>query len=359
MRAIVLVGGEGTRLRPLTWHTPKQLVPILNRPLIKHLLGHLRKHGITQVTLALTRRSDAVRQALGDGSALGVDLDYAYEETPLGSGGAIASIASAGGWDEPFLVCNGDLITDLDITDFITTHRARGAELSLSLYKVADPSAFGVVALEGDSRIARFVEKPPREEAPSNFINAGTWLFEPSVLARMDATHANRVEDVLFPSLAASGGAIHGYLHRGYWRDVGNPETYLRTNIDLAKGKCPALLALLPNEIQSALASGTTLVAQSARIEPSARLRGAVIIGSETELAADAEVRDSVLWDGVVVGAGAVVHDSVLASGVRLGAGAVVKGAIVGHGAVIGDGERLEPGASIEPDAQYAATVSR
>ena len=235
MRAIVLVGGEGTRLRPLTLRTLKQLVPVLHRPLLEHLLMQLRAHGITAITLAMTRHSEAVERVFGDGAALGLHLDYAYEETPLGSGGAIASAAA--GWREPFLVCNGDLLTDLDVTAFCAAHRARRAELSIALHEVDDPSPFGVVVLGAGARITRFVEKPPRESAPSRMINAGAWLFEPTLLAEMDGTRFNRVEDALFPTLAAAGRAMFGFVHAGYWLDVGTPHKYRQAEEDLQAGR--------------------------------------------------------------------------------------------------------------------------
>ena len=355
MRAIILVGGEGTRLRPLTLRTPKQLVPVLNRPLLDHLLLHLKAHDITSITLALTRRNEAVRAAFGDGSRLGVAIDYAYEDTPLGSGGAIASVAA--GWGETFLVCNGDIVTDLDVTAFIEAHRARQAELSLALYEVDDPSAFGVVVLDADARVTRFVEKPPREEAPSHLINAGFWLFEPLLLAEMDATQFNRVEDALFPTLADAGRAISGYRHDGYWIDVGNPEAYRRVNLDLLRGACRGIAVPESSDARISGAASVVppvLVGAGTVIEAGAILGGPVLTGDRCVIATGAQVSGSVLWDDVSVAEGAVVVDSVLASGVRVGAGASVRGATLGHGAVIPPGTAVAPGTRVGPDEVYA-----
>ncbi len=366
MRAIVLIGGEGTRLRPLTRRTPKQLAPVLNRPLLEHLLLHLRAHGIEAVTLAMTRtpRSEEVRAAFGDGTDLGLRLDYVYEEKPLGSGGAIAGAAA--GWDEPFLVGNGDIITDLDISAMAEAHRTRGAELSMSLHEVEDPSPFGVVALEGD-RITRFVEKPPRGSAPSRLINAGTWLFEPSLLAEMDATRFNRVEDELFPALAEEGRAMLGFHQRCYWSDVGNPAAYLGVNLDLLSGAIPARLpAGWPAD--EIMATGSTvedgasilapvLIGPEATVARGALVEGPAVIGSGCAVASGAEVSGSVLWDRVTVGEEATVRGSILASGVRIGARAVVEDAVVAHDATVGEGERLPPGSRLEPGDRYAATA--
>lgn len=363
------MGGEGTRLRPLTWRTPKPLAPILNRPLLAHLLGHLQSHGVRQVTLAMTRRSDAIEAALGGGLVPGIEVSFVYEDTPLGSGGAIAQAAA--GWDEPFLVSNGDLITDLDVTGMIEAHRQRGARLSISLQQVANPSAFGVVELAGDGRITRFVEKPPAGAEPSNLINAGTWLFEPSLLQEMDATHFNRVEEGLFPALAARGDAIYGF-HRpgGYWMDVGTPEAYRQVNLDLVGGAIPSLLpgawpanGLAVSEATvdlAAMADPPLLLGAGTTVEPRAVLRGPLVTGAYCAIEAGAVVEESVLWDDVTIGAGAIVRRSVLATGVVVEPGVVIEDAVVAHEAVLpaglhASGLRVEPGERYEPDATQPA----
>lgn len=341
VRAIVLVGGEGTRLRPLSRRTPKALVPVLNRPLLEHLLLHLRSHGVRAATLALASRiSAAIRDTFGDGSTLGMALTYAYEPQPLGSGGAIASIAHD--WDEPFLVCNGDIITDLDLTAMISAHYARHAALTISLHEVDDPSPYGVVALADDDRITRFVEKPPRADAPSRWINAGTWLFEPALTRDLDATTFSRVEDGLFPALAAAaepGRGIYGFRWGGYWMDVGTPEHYRQVNLDLA----------------SQTGTNTVVCDVHTALDPRATVRGPAVIGTHCTVAGDATIERSVLWDGVAVAAGAVVRDSVLASGVTVDAGARVDGAIIAHDVTIGARARIARGAHIEPGTHIAA----
>ncbi|MBM3139988.1 MAG: NDP-sugar synthase [Chloroflexi bacterium] len=334
MLAIVLVGGEGTRMRPLSAETPKHLMPIVHRPLLEQLLDHLRMHGVDRVRLALRRPGEAIEAAVGDGSRLGLRVDYTYEDEPLGSGGAIAHAAA--GWDEPFLVCNGDIITDLDVTALVEAHRARGAELSLSLHEVDDPSPFGVVVLDAGGRITRFVEKPPRAEAPSRLINAGTWLFEPGLLREMDGSRFNRVEDGLFPRLAAEGRAIVGFRSDAYWIDVGRPESLLRANLDRVDAE--------------------TAVAPGASVAPTARVELPAVVGAGSTLEAGAAVSRSLLWERVTVGAGAVVRDSVLATGVIVGAGAVVERSVIAHGAVIAAGawlvdEAIEPRAYVAPAA--------
>ncbi|MCC6237407.1 MAG: NDP-sugar synthase [Dehalococcoidia bacterium] len=324
MRAIILAGGEGTRLRPLTTSLPKQLVPVLNRPFIEYQLRYLLRHDVTEVTLALTRNahSERLRAALGD-RAHGIDIRYAYEEQPLGSGGAIAGAAA--GWTEPFLVCNGDIVTDVDMSALIEAHRAARAELTLFLQPVENPSAYGVVALNDSSEVTRFVEKPAPGTEPSNLVNAGIWLFEAHLLQEMTATRANQVEKELFPTLASSGRRVLGYQAPtpAYWRDIGTPRTYLEANIDALLGRVSGLETtgsrdghMLPSDIE---------------VHTTATVRHAVV-GARSVLEAGVHVESSVLWERVRVGEGAIVRDSVLASDVVISPGAVVEGQTLGEG---------------------------
>lgn len=362
MRAIVLIGGKGTRLRPLSWRAPKQLVPILNRPLLAYLLDALRSHGFDRVSFAMTERDEAIEAAFsGDAAPPGLQIECVLEGEPLGSGGAIAN-ASAG-WDEPFLVCNGDIVSDIDLGAFAGEHHGRSAELSIALSEAEDPSRFGVVVLGEGDRVTRFVEKPPREEAPSNLINAGLWLFEAEVGRMLDADRFNRVEDELFPGLAAAGRGIFGHRHEGYWADVGNPEAYLQTNLDLLAGAAPTLLpadwpedgrALGAAELAAdARIEGPALLGAGTRVGAGARLEGGVVAGARCIIGRGAVLAGSVLWDGVSVGEGAQVRDSVLAEGARVGAGAVLEGVVLAHGAAVEAGERPPPGTLLDPEQVY------
>ena len=362
MRAIVLIGGKGTRLRPLTWRTPKQLVPILNRPLLAYLLDGLRSNGFDRVSFAMTAPDEDIEAAFtGDAAPPGLAIECVLEGEPLGSGGAIANASS--GWDEPFLVCNGDIVSDIDLGAFAGKHRARDAELSIALSEAEDPSRFGVVVLGEGDRVTRFVEKPPRDEAPSRLINAGLWLFEPGVARMLDAHRFNRVEDELFPSLAAAGRGIFAHRHEGYWADIGNPEAYLQTNLDLLAGAAPSLLpadwpedgrAIGAAELAAdARVEAPALLGAGTRVAEGARIEGGVVAGVHCAIGRGAIVAGSVLWDGVTIGKGAQVRGSVLAEGARVGDGAILEGVVLAHGAAVEAGERPPPGTLLDPECVY------
>ena len=236
MQAVVLVGGFGTRLRPLTLSTPKQMLPVGNRPMIERVLEHLGAHGVDRAVLSLGYRPERFRSAYPDNRCGGVELHYAVEPEPRDTAGAIRFAATDAGIDERFLVVNGDVLTDLDIGALVDQHQRAGAEATIALHRVEDPSAFGVVPTEPDGRVTAFIEKPPRDEAPTDLINAGTYVLEPSVLARIEADVPVNVERVTFPAIVADG-ALYAFDGDTYWIDAGIPATYLAANLDLLNGR--------------------------------------------------------------------------------------------------------------------------
>jgi NDP-sugar pyrophosphorylase family protein len=335
MRAIILVGGQGTRLRPLTNRIPKALVPVAGRPLLEHLLQQLADHQIRHVSIATTPHSRAIEERFGRGRPLGLDLTYTYETKPLGSGGAVA--LTAADWTEPFLVINGDIISDIDIGALVQLHAARTAVVTVALHNVTDPSRYGVVALGEADRITRFVEKPPRQDAPSTWINAGFWLFEPTAVHQIGAQGFNRVEDDLFPRLAGHGGAIYGFRHDGYWIDVGTPETYHRANMDALRASTSPHLTMPGVE-----RTGRLRVDPSSIVQPGAALHGPVVIGSNCVVHEGAVVRDSILWDDVTIEADAVVEHSILSTGARVASGCRLRDGVIAPGSSIARGEKPE-----------------
>ena len=326
MRAVVLVGGLGTRLRPLTTDLPKQMLPILDRPMIEHVVGHLATHGIDEVVLSLGFLPGAFLDAYPDGRCAGVPLTYAVEPEPLDTAGAIRFAAEDAGIEETFLVLNGDVLTDLAVDELVLFHRASGAEATVSLTPVDDPSRYGVVPTDADGRVTGFIEKPPADEAPCNWINAGTYVLEPSVLQRIPPGRRVSVEREVFPAMADSG-TLFGFRSECYWVDTGTPETYLDVQLDLMDGvRGPA----------------RSSVDDAAEVHTGAVVRRSVI-GPGAVVAEGARVCDSVVMAGSNIGEGAVVDGSLVGRNATVGHDAQVLGlSVVGHGAEVVAGERLD-----------------
>ncbi len=323
MRAVVLVGGFGTRLRPLTLSVPKPMLPIGHVPMIARLVDRLGRGGVTEVVLALGFRPEPFIEAFPDGQCGDVALTYAVEPEPLDTAGAIKFAAEFAGIDDTFVVANGDVMTDLDVAALVDSHRSFGAEATLHLIGVEDPSAFGVVDLADDGSVRAFVEKPARGTEPSNLINAGTYVFEPSVLARIPAATKVSVERDTFQRIAADGG-LYGVATHDYWIDAGVPTLYRAANLDLLDGKrrterCDA-------------------IASSADVSTDAVVRHS-IVGERVRIAAGASVVDSVLLPGASVAAGATVERS-LVMGV-VGLDAVVRDSMIGADGHVADGDTL------------------
>jgi mannose-1-phosphate guanylyltransferase len=322
VRAVVLVGGFGTRLRPLTLHTPKQMLPVVHRPMIERVVEHLAQHGVAEAVLALGYRPDAFQAVYPDGRCDGVSLHYAIEPEPRDTAGAIRFAATDAGIAERFLVCNGDVLTDLDIGALVAAHERTGAEGTIALHRVDDPSAFGVVPTDADGRVTAFIEKPPRDEAPTDLINAGTYVLEASVLDRIEPDVPVNAERVTFPAMVADGSlfALDGDT---YWLDAGTPATYLAANLDLITGRRGA----------------------EAGVHPDAEVDGAVagaVVGRGAQVGKGAIVSGSVLLPGAVVSAGALVQDAIIGARARVGDGAVVdRGAVLGDDVVVGPGDEV------------------
>ncbi|HEX5367178.1 MAG TPA: NDP-sugar synthase [Acidimicrobiales bacterium] len=326
MRAVVLVGGFGTRLRPLTCHRPKQMLPIVHRPMIEHVLGHLVAHGVDDVVLSLGFRPDAFVEAYPSARCAGARLHYAVEPQPLDTAGAVRFAAHDAGIDERFLVLNGDVLTDLDITRFVEVHDGTGAEVTIALHKVDDPSCYGVVPTGPDGCVEAFVEKPPAGEAPTDLINAGTYVVEPSLLGRIEAGRRVSIEREVFPALVRDRSlyAVDGDC---YWIDTGTPATYIRAQTDLAGGlRGEPLVGVHP----------------AAAVHPGATLRRSVV-GPGATVEAGAVVEGAVVLAGAVVRSGAVVEAAVVGERSEVGSGARVGGlSVVGEDQVVAPGARLD-----------------
>jgi len=359
MNAVILVGGSGTRLRPLTYATPKPLIPVLNQPLIARLIANLVQHGVDNVVLAASASERRIETALGDGSSLGVKLGYSYEDQPLGSGLAVKQAAR--GFDGAFFVCNGDVITDLDLSAMAQRHRDTGATLSISLSSVDNPSGFGVVELADGDRIVRFVEKPAPGEAPSSWANAGTWIFEPAVLDHIpDEKMDGSLERLVFPSLIADGFRVQGFPSDAYWMDVGTAERYAQLHGDILDGRIDGWL---PSDAATGAVTGEgcevwqdaelgprVLLGRDCRVGGLVRITGPSVLGDNCDVRDNACIERSIIWSGSKIGSGAVVRDSIIGNDVWIGDDAVIEDAVIANGARVRRGAKLPRGARLEPE---------
>lgn len=342
--AVLLVGGKGTRLRPLTINTPKPMLPVAGVPVTEHQITRARDAGVTRVVLGTSYRASVFSDYFGAGDRAGVELAYVVEDQPLGTGGAIRNVVSQleSGPDDPVLVFNGDVLTGLDIPALIDAWRAADADVALYLTKVADPRAFGLVPTTPDGRVEAFLEKPETpEEIVTDQINAGCYVFRRSVIDSIPPDRVVSVERDTFPRLLTTGATVIGVVDPGYWLDLGTPMAFVQGSIDLVTGAAPSPAVAAPGE---------RLVLPGARIAPDAVVSGGTAVGRGARIGPGAVVEGSILFDGAVVGEGAVVRRSVLGRDAAVGSESHLSGAVVGDQAELGarcellDGARVFPG---------------
>jgi NDP-sugar pyrophosphorylase family protein len=333
VKAVVLVGGEGTRLRPLTLTTPKPLLSIANQPHLERQIAWLASHGVDEVILSMGYLPDAFHTHFAhDGAGHDVFGDvvlrYAVEDEPLGTAGAIRFAAQD--IDGRVIVCNGDVLTGLDLDAMVRFHDRQRAEVTISLTQVDDPSAFGVVPTQADGGVIAFVEKPAPGKAPSDWINAGTYVVEPAFLRRIPPRLNVSVERETFPRMLAQPGRLFGYQSDAYWLDIGTPEKYLEAHADALAGKLSNPPAPGARETEPGV-----WMQGDATIEPGAQVVAPVLVGDGARIEAGARVRASVLGAGVVVEAGTELDHSVLHTGARVSHGGLVHDSVVGADAVL------------------------
>jgi mannose-1-phosphate guanylyltransferase len=337
--AVVLVGGQGTRLRPLTLSCAKPLLPTAGVPFLAHLLSRIRAAGVKHVVLGTSYLAETFEAEFGDGSGLGLELDYVTETEPLGTGGGIRNVLDKIRTDD-VLIFNGDVLAGTDLEAVVDTHRRGGADVTLHLRKVADPRAYGCVPTDADGRVQAFLEKT--DDPPTDQINAGCYVFRRSVIEGIPAGRPVSVERETFPGLLESGAKVLGHVDSSYWRDFGTPFDLVDGSADLVRGIAPS--AALPGP------TGESLVLDGATVAPDAVLSGGTTVGAGAVVGAGARLDGALVLSGVVIGDGAVVERSVLGAGSRIGAGAQVSGAVIGDRAEVGancelrDGVRIWPG---------------
>lgn len=324
MKAVILVGGFGTRLRPLTDTTPKPLLPVAGIPIVERVVRKLASYGVSEAVLALGFKPDAFLAAYPDNWCAGVELHYAVEPEPLDTAGAIAFAAREAAIDSTFIAMNGDVLTDLDVGALVEFHRAVGAEGTIHLTPVEDPSAFGVVATDMSGRVLAFIEKPLRQDAPTNFINAGTYVLEPSFIDRVPPGRRVSIEREVFPAMAQDA-TLYAMADDSYWLDTGRPDQYLQANLDFLDG--------LRGERREGVADG-------AFIDPAAVVERSVV-GRGARIAAAARVVDSVVLDGAVIGYGAHLHRTLCGRGALVGRNSRLFDVVLGDDVVVVPGGEL------------------
>ncbi|MEA5365826.1 NDP-sugar synthase [Amycolatopsis sp., V23-08] len=337
--AVVLVGGRGARLRPLTLSAPKPMLPTAGTPYLSHLFSRISEAGIKHVVLGTSYRAEVFEEYFGDGKALGLELEYVVEDEPLDTGGAIRNV-----YDrlraEHVIVFNGDIISGADLSAQLGVHYDSGADVTLHLQRVPDPSRFGSVPTDETGRVQAFLEKTPYPTTDQ--VNAGCYVFRRQVIESIPTGRRVSVERETFPALLEKGAHLHGFVDASYWLDVGTPEAFVRGSADLVRGIAPT--SALPGR------AGEFLVLDGASVAEDAELSGGSTIGVAAVVGSGAKIDGSVLFDGAAVSEGAIVENSVLGHGARVGAGAVLRGVVLGDGASVGAGCELLDGARIWPD---------
>ena len=336
--AVVLVGGKGTRLRPLTIGTPKPLLPTAGVPFLTHLLSRIAEAGIEHVVLGTSYKAKTFEEEFGDGSKLGLQIEYVTEDEPLGTGGGIANVAPKLRHDT-VMVFNGDVLSGMNLQHLLKTHGDHEADVTLHLVRVHDARAFGSVPTDADGNVLAFLEKT--EDPPTDQINAGTYVFNREVIDRIPRDREVSVEREVFPGLLASGAKVCAFVDSSYWRDMGTPDDFVHGSADLVRGVAPSP-ALGPRRSES-------LVLDGASVAPGAVLLGGTVVGRGAEIGPGVRLDGAVVFDGARIEAGAAVERSIVGSGARIGLRARVRDAVIGDGADIGARCELLRGARVWP----------
>ncbi len=359
MKAVILAGGLGTRLRPLTFSRPKVLFPVVNRPLLDRTLDGLSRGGVDEAILCLSYMADAIRARYGDGRAYGMKVRYSLEAEPLGTGGAVGN--ARGFLDgEPFLVLNGDILTAVDYPALRDVHASRGRMGTMVVHRVPDPSRYGAVDLAGD-RILRIVEKPSPGEAPSNLVNAGVYLLEPEVLDLVPGDREVSIEREVLPQVAEREGLV-AQPHGGYWHDIGTFQDYLRCNREMVKMEAQqgrqGVVIGEGARVGNGVVKGPAVIGDGAIIERSTVVGPYAVLGEGSVIGMGARVEDSVLFERVTVGEHSRLHGAVVGGGAQLGSFTKLDpGVVVGDGATVGDHTVLAVDVKIHPGRHVEESV--
>jgi mannose-1-phosphate guanylyltransferase len=355
VQAVILVGGEGTRLRPLTSTVPKPVVPLVDRPFISFMLEWLKLHGIDDVIMSCGFLATSVRNVLGDGSGLGIRLRFVEEPDPRGTAGALKYAEPL--LDERFLMLNGDVLTDIDLSAQIAQHESSGATATLALVPVADPSNYGLVHLNDDRSVRDFVEKPSSDAIDTNMISAGAYVLERSILDLVPAERNVSIEREVWPRLVDNG--LYGFPSESYWLDIGTPERYLQGTFDIIEGNVKTAVTERLGDGWLAVDSSAevegrvvppAVIERGARIAPGAHVGSLVVLGADVTVASGATIERAVILDGTTIGEGCTLRDCIVAGGCEIGANTqITGGAVLGEGVTLGSDNVIAHGARIFP----------
>src|SRR5262245_14529370 len=371
MKAVVMAGGEGSRLRPLTIVRPKPMVPIVNKPVMEHVLDLLKRHGITDVIVTVQYLASVIQDSLGDGSQFGMRISYSVEEVPLGTAGSVKAVEDQ--LDETFIVISADALTDFDLGGIIEYHRGRHATATLTLYHVANPLEYGVVIIDAQGRIRQFLEKPSWGEVFSDTVNTGIYVLEPRIFDYFEAGKPVDFSQDVFPELLRQKDQLFGYVASGYWCDVGNIPEYMRANADLLQGKVK--LGPIGQEIGNGIwcesddveispeaqIYGPVWLGREAKIKDGAIIRGPSVIRDFSIVDSRAQVDRSIIWRNSYVGERAEVRGAIVMRQCSLKAKSMVfEGAVIGDQTIIGESAIIQPGVKIWPDKEIetGATIA-
>lgn len=344
MRAVIIAGGSGTRLRPLTYNTPKPMVPLFGKPFLQYQLEHLKRHGITEVVINLHYLSDVIQAYFGDGESLGMKIFYSLEDKPLGTAGAV-KLAEEHFNDEPLVVFNGDILTDIDLTEMIATHRVSKARTTIAMIRVTDPTSYGLIFTNEDGQITRFLEKPSWDEATVDTVNAGIYVLDPSVFRYVPRGEAYSFERGLFPLLLQLNERVFGYTTSSYWLDIGSPTKYLQAHTDI-------LMDRVKVDLPAERRPGNVWVGKDADIDPSAEVRGPVYIGDRAKVRKRARLMEfTILGNNVVVDDRALLEHVLVGDASEIGEDANLRHCIIGSRCQVGASAVLNSNSVVADDS--------
>ncbi|MFC1637704.1 sugar phosphate nucleotidyltransferase [Candidatus Margulisiibacteriota bacterium] len=337
MKAVIIAGGLGTRLRPLTQNTPKPIVPVVNRPFVVHQIEHLVKHGVAEVILNLHYLSHEIKKILGDGRHWGIKIHYSIEKHPLGTAGAVKN-AEEFFDDQPMVIFNGDILTDINITKVVDFHREKNASVTLTLTEVEDPTAFGLVPTDQQGRVKEFIEKPSWERVTVKTVNAGIYVINPEIFNDVPKEKPYMFERDLYPSLLGAGVPIFGYLSHAYWIDIGNPDKYKEAHHAILSGEVAV-------KIFGTRLRGGRWLGKDTHPDPSVKFVGPSILGEKVKIGKEAQVKDYVVvGDHVSIGEHSTLDRAIVWRGTRIGKHVSLTDCILGYNCVIEDDVVIDRG---------------